>query len=35
MFNGLTSDLTLGDAHLIPIDDKDSREKGKDFVSGS
>jgi len=26
-------DLTLGDAHLIPIDDLQSREQGKDMVS--
>ena len=25
-------DLTLGDAHLIPIDDLQSREKGRDMV---
>ena len=29
---GRMRDLTLGDAHLIPIDDLQSREKGRDMV---
>ena len=29
---GKMRDLTLGDAHLIPIDDLQSREKGRDMV---
>ena len=29
---GKMRDLTLGDAHLIPIDDLQSREKGRDVV---
>ena len=30
---GKMRDLTLGDAHLIPIDDLQSREQGRDMVS--
>ena len=30
---GKMKDLTLGDAHLIPIDDLQSREQGRDMVS--
>ena len=29
---GRMRDLTLGDAHLIPIDDLQSRENGRDMV---
>ena len=29
---GRMRDLTLGDAHLIPVDDLQSREKGRDMV---
>ena len=29
---GKMKDLALGDAHLIPIDDLQSREKGRDMV---
>ncbi len=30
---GHMRDLTLGDAHVVPIDDRISREEGRDFVS--
>ena len=27
-------DLHLGDAHMVPVDDRESREQGRDYVSG-
>jgi hypothetical protein len=30
---GKNRDLALGDAHLVPLDDVESRANGKDFVS--
>ena len=31
----LSTDLNLGDCHLVPVDDLQSREKGKDYVRAS